>query len=210
MPSTVTTWAAMEQLVQQGLVRSIGMSNFSRKKAEGLLSGGVTIRPAVLQVMITCLTNGASCRWAGCRFCFDVTEKELPCLSCHTVRLRRIPTGPTQHSSAGRSPSACTSLLTGGGPNNSLSSSLPLMLQWNFSLAALDGCAFSPQPSCVHGCRLSWSAPPQPPPSPADCRPRCCWCCWCCPRCCCCLHKTVPWAVLTVQPSCGVGVMAGN
>lgn len=53
VPNTATTWAAIEQLVQQGLVRSIGMSNFSRKKVEGLLSGGVTIRPAVLQVMIT-------------------------------------------------------------------------------------------------------------------------------------------------------------
>jgi diketogulonate reductase-like aldo/keto reductase len=44
----------MEALVQQGLVRSIGMSNFSRKKLEGLLAEGVSIKPAVLQV-IACL-----------------------------------------------------------------------------------------------------------------------------------------------------------
>jgi diketogulonate reductase-like aldo/keto reductase len=48
--STAATWAAMEQLVDMGLVRSIGMSNFSRKKLAGLLEGGVRIRPAVLQV----------------------------------------------------------------------------------------------------------------------------------------------------------------
>jgi hypothetical protein len=40
----------MEQLVQKGLVRSIGMSNFSRRKLKALLAGGVTISPAVLQV----------------------------------------------------------------------------------------------------------------------------------------------------------------
>ena len=38
--------------MQKGLVRSIGMSNFSRRKLEGLLAGGVAIKPAVLQVCL--------------------------------------------------------------------------------------------------------------------------------------------------------------
>lgn len=49
-PSSAATWAAMEGLVGKGLVRSIGMSNFSRAKLEALLTGGVSIKPAVLQV----------------------------------------------------------------------------------------------------------------------------------------------------------------
>lgn len=44
----------MEALVAKGLVRSIGLSNFSRKKLEGLLQQGVQVKPAVLQV-----------RWSG-------------------------------------------------------------------------------------------------------------------------------------------------
>jgi diketogulonate reductase-like aldo/keto reductase len=42
----------MEGLVRQGLVRNIGMSNYSRTKLEQLLAGGVAIKPAVLQVCL--------------------------------------------------------------------------------------------------------------------------------------------------------------
>lgn len=51
LPSTADTWAAMEALVQAGLVRSIGLSNFSAAKLTQLLQQpGLTIKPAVLQV----------------------------------------------------------------------------------------------------------------------------------------------------------------
>eukprot|EP00775_Hariotina_reticulata_P009976 gene9976-10130_t len=50
-PSTAETWAAMEGLVQRGLVRSIGLSNFSDRKLQQLLDQPhLTIKPAVLQV----------------------------------------------------------------------------------------------------------------------------------------------------------------
>ena len=48
-PPLSETWAAMERLVDEGLVRSIGVSNFSAKKLEGLLAE-CTIRPAVNQI----------------------------------------------------------------------------------------------------------------------------------------------------------------
>eukprot|EP00879_Flechtneria_rotunda_P011385 GHRR01011892.1.p1 GENE.GHRR01011892.1~~GHRR01011892.1.p1 ORF type:complete len:372 (+),score=117.85 GHRR01011892.1:953-2068(+) len=51
VPSTAETWSAMEGLVRQGLVRSIGLSNFSRVKLQQLMdSPTLTIKPAVLQV----------------------------------------------------------------------------------------------------------------------------------------------------------------
>jgi hypothetical protein len=43
------TWAAMEALVERGLVRAIGVSNFSAKKLEEVLSYA-RIAPAVNQV----------------------------------------------------------------------------------------------------------------------------------------------------------------
>jgi alcohol dehydrogenase (NADP+) len=43
------TWAAMEELVDQGLVRHIGVSNFSGAKLKAL-SAGARIRPEVLQI----------------------------------------------------------------------------------------------------------------------------------------------------------------
>jgi len=54
-PSLHETWRAMEDLVRQGLVRSLGVSNFSPTKLASLLhdiagSGGDGIRPAVCQV----------------------------------------------------------------------------------------------------------------------------------------------------------------
>jgi hypothetical protein len=64
-PSTAETWAALEGLVQQGLVRSIGLSNFSARKIQQLLEQPhLTIKPAVLQVGLLC---GYLSLWFGCR-----------------------------------------------------------------------------------------------------------------------------------------------
>lgn len=43
------TWAAMEKLVEKGLVRSIGLSNFNSKQLDDVLSVA-RIKPTVLQV----------------------------------------------------------------------------------------------------------------------------------------------------------------
>ncbi|KDD76806.1 aldo-keto reductase, partial [Helicosporidium sp. ATCC 50920] len=48
-PSLEETWSAMEALVSEGLVRSLGVSNFGRRKLERLLACA-RIPPAVLQV----------------------------------------------------------------------------------------------------------------------------------------------------------------
>ncbi|GAB4813893.1 hypothetical protein N2152v2_000939 [Parachlorella kessleri] len=48
-PPLEDTWAAMEKLVHKGLCRTIGVSNFSIKKLEDLMSKS-TIRPSVNQV----------------------------------------------------------------------------------------------------------------------------------------------------------------
>lgn len=45
----VETWSAMEELVKLGLVRSIGVSNFSKPQIERILASG-TIVPAMNQV----------------------------------------------------------------------------------------------------------------------------------------------------------------
>lgn len=45
----VDTWKAMEDLVKQGLVKSIGLSNFSSKQIDRILAS-CSIKPAVLQV----------------------------------------------------------------------------------------------------------------------------------------------------------------
>ena len=45
------TWQAMEKLVDDGLVKQIGISNFSCKKIDDLLSYA-RIKPAVLQVEV--------------------------------------------------------------------------------------------------------------------------------------------------------------
>lgn len=47
-PPIPETWAAMERLVSQGLVRSIGVANFSVRKLQDLLAAA-TIPPAVNQ-----------------------------------------------------------------------------------------------------------------------------------------------------------------
>lgn len=43
------TWAAMEKLVEKGLVRSIGLSNFNSRQIDDILSVA-SIKPTVLQV----------------------------------------------------------------------------------------------------------------------------------------------------------------
>lgn len=43
------TWAAMEKLVEKGLVRAIGLSNFNSRQIDDVLSVA-SIKPTVLQV----------------------------------------------------------------------------------------------------------------------------------------------------------------
>ncbi|KAI8106531.1 hypothetical protein M9435_001074 [Picochlorum sp. BPE23] len=50
-PSIRETWEAMESLVRDGLVRSIGVSNFSSKKLQDILSY-CTVKPSVCQVEV--------------------------------------------------------------------------------------------------------------------------------------------------------------
>lgn len=47
------TWKAMEECVKEGLVRSIGLSNFSHHQIQDLIDNHSTIKPAVLQVEIS-------------------------------------------------------------------------------------------------------------------------------------------------------------
>lgn len=47
------TWAAMEKLVEKGLVRSIGLSNFNSLQIDDILSVA-SIKPTVLQVWAVC------------------------------------------------------------------------------------------------------------------------------------------------------------
>lgn len=47
------TWAAMEKLVEKGLVRSIGLSNFNSRQIDDILSVA-SIKPTVLQVRAVC------------------------------------------------------------------------------------------------------------------------------------------------------------
>lgn len=61
------TWQAMEGLVREGLVRSIGVSNFSARKLERL-AGYATIAPAVCQVeMHPYFRNDALLAWCQSR-----------------------------------------------------------------------------------------------------------------------------------------------
>lgn len=47
--SYTETWKAMEKLVQKGLVKSIGVSNFNKKQIEDVLNVA-TIKPVTNQV----------------------------------------------------------------------------------------------------------------------------------------------------------------
>lgn len=47
------TWASMEKLVEKGLVRSIGLSNFNSRQIDDVLSVA-SIKPTVLQVQGVC------------------------------------------------------------------------------------------------------------------------------------------------------------
>lgn len=49
--SYVETWKAMEKLVQKGLVKSIGVSNFNKKQIEDVISVA-TVKPVTNQVYI--------------------------------------------------------------------------------------------------------------------------------------------------------------
>ena len=53
LPPFNETWAAMEDLVDKGLVKSIGVSNFSPEKIQ-ILMEGARIKPAVNQVPGCC------------------------------------------------------------------------------------------------------------------------------------------------------------
>lgn len=52
LPPFNETWAAVESLVDQGLVRSIGVSNFSPEKIRAILMSA-RIKPAVNQVRMS-------------------------------------------------------------------------------------------------------------------------------------------------------------
>lgn len=45
----IDSWKGMEECVKQGLVKSIGVSNFNSKQIERILAN-CTIKPAVVQV----------------------------------------------------------------------------------------------------------------------------------------------------------------
>mmetsp|Transcript_33914 Transcript_33914/g.85837 ORF Transcript_33914/g.85837 Transcript_33914/m.85837 type:complete len:328 (-) Transcript_33914:297-1280(-) len=66
-PPLIDTWRAMEGLVDKGLVRSIGVSNFSAPKLQGLLDQA-RIKPAVNQVEAhPYWRNGALLAWCRAR-----------------------------------------------------------------------------------------------------------------------------------------------
>lgn len=77
----LSTWTAMERLVAEGLVRSIGVSNFGPRRLRRILNEG-TLRPAVNQVEAHPLFQNA----ALLKFCSDskiVVAAWSPLAKCH-------------------------------------------------------------------------------------------------------------------------------
>ncbi len=58
------TWAAMEELVGKGLVRSIGLSNFNSRQIDDILSVA-SIKPTVLQVQGVCDDEKVYFNWSN-------------------------------------------------------------------------------------------------------------------------------------------------
>lgn len=56
-PPFSETWEALERCVEEGLIRSIGVSNFSPEKIEKFILPDAKIRPAVNQVHPTTYTT---------------------------------------------------------------------------------------------------------------------------------------------------------
>jgi len=59
-PPFEETWAALEKCVEEGLVRSIGVSNFSPEKIESSILPMAKIRPAVNQVCTCVMTHSCA------------------------------------------------------------------------------------------------------------------------------------------------------
>jgi len=58
------TWKALEKLKESGKVKNIGISNFTRKETEHLLSGDIKIKPAVIQIEVhPHLAQSAYLKW---------------------------------------------------------------------------------------------------------------------------------------------------
>ena len=77
-PPFEETWAALEKCVEEGLIRSIGVSNFSPEKIESSILPMAKIRPAVNQVCLPALTPTPTC----CAYCNAVPLDGLVCCSC--------------------------------------------------------------------------------------------------------------------------------
>ena len=73
-PPLRETWQAMEALVDAGLVKAIGLSNFSVKKAQAVLEYA-RVRPSVIQVRASdaCWSWGRSCKRRQCPMCAEWT-----------------------------------------------------------------------------------------------------------------------------------------
>lgn len=70
------TWAAMEKLVGEGLVRSIGLSNFNSRQIDDILSVA-SIKPTVLQVQGVCDDEKVYLNWSKhvkCEHCCSMSQ----------------------------------------------------------------------------------------------------------------------------------------
>jgi len=122
-PPFEETWAALEKCVEEGLIRSIGVSNFSPEKIESSILPMAKIRPAVNQVCLPVLTPTATCcaccnamrpccspfmvlyaahvccQPASCFECVDETMRllglcNMQCSSCMVCCMRVQPAAP--------------------------------------------------------------------------------------------------------------------